>query len=177
MGPASNPAPPEHFSQEPAINQKLLELGTPEMRATLDRTNATVIKQYNELLPVIAAGEGAKTGSSKAIIAANAEANRNHVFSAVEDFRRDAGKATNEQELYDAIKKYGINSSMIGGGLGKNVMGGKTLWVRQNALAISAAGGLGIGTAALAPSIVSAVNSSRTASNTSNNNNNNNNGS
>jgi len=176
VGPSRDLAPPANLSQESDINAKLLQHGTPEMRQKLDNVNDVVRQQYALLEPEVKAGTKAGATKEKQITAANAGSTINHINDAVDNLRRSVAAANTPDELNKAISEYGKQSSMIGGSLGKTVMGASTLGVRQKSLQVAIAGGLGVGIAGIVPGVVSAVNSSRTANNTSGSNGNTSNG-
>jgi len=167
VGPSRDLAPPANLSQESDINAKLVQHGTPEMRQKLDNVNDVVRQQYALLEPEVRAGLKAGASKEKQITAANAGSTINHINDAVDNLRRSVAAAETPDELNKAISEYGKQSSMIGGSLGKTVMGASTLGVRQKSLQVAIAGGLGVGIAGIVPGVVSAVNSSRTANNTS----------
>lgn len=161
-----NMGPPADLSQEPAISAKLAEHGTPALRQKLDSVNNVVRQQYALLEPEVQAGLKASANKEKKITAANAGSTINHINDAVDNLRSSIAVANTPEELNKAISEYGKQSSMIGGSLGKTVLGASTLGVRQRSLQVAIAGGIGVGIAGIVPGVVSAVNSSRTANNT-----------
>lgn len=166
VGANGNMGPPAGLSQEPEINAKLLEHGTPALRQKLDNVNDVVRQQYALLEPEVQAGLKQGASKEKKITAANAGSTINHINDAVDNLRSSVTKAESPEDINKAISEYGKQSSMIGGSLGKTVMGASTLGVRQRSLQVAIAGGIGVGIAGIVPSVVSAVNSSRTANNT-----------
>lgn len=171
VGPSRDLAPPVNLSQEPDIDSKLTQHGTPEMRQKLDNVNDVVRQQYALLEPEVQAGLKQGANKEKRITAANAGSTINHINDAVGNLRSSIAAARTPEDLSKAISEYGKQSSMIGGSLGKTVMGASTLGVRQRSLQVAIAGGIGVGIAGIVPGVVSAVNSSRTANNTSGDNN------
>lgn len=164
-----NMGPPPNLSQETKISAKLAEHGTPALRQKLDNINNVVRQQYALLEPEVQAGMKAGASKEKRITAANAGSTINHINDAVDNLRSSVAGANSPEELNKAISEYGKQSSMIGGSLGKTVMGASTLGVRQRSLQVAIAGGIGVGVVGIVPGVVSAVNTSRTANNTDRN--------